>query len=419
MKKIITLAVMAMLLSSLAACGKAPVAKPDITETEPAELTLQDLDGWWYMDSDYPEGLHLFEIFLLDSAKETFSAYDLYKNELYTGGAALEPSGTLVLSVGAFGDVELKAESGELYDEDGVLAFTMGSELAAPDMSNLFGKWYLDGNASGEYYELTDGAFSRISENGDEYESDSYNISAETEIYSVGEPVEHTVITFGDETFAPEGTFSPELELFTVTDFGESRIYIKETAIGTAGGDTAAAQGALLADQWQTTDKSGFFSFYQNGSFEYRVRTETDEGISFDSAGSGTWVLNGDVLNLAWENGIEDACDFTGNTFYVSSLDAAVFNGKVAAGALEQWCGSYAGEPGEINVSVSIFDNSIDVFISLDDDIGSMYSTTLELEPDGGTASDEYIACHLDGGVLTLEPLNTNFDNYGGTFDKQ
>jgi hypothetical protein len=205
-----------------------------------------------------------------------------------------------------------------------------------------------------------------------------------------------------------------------VSDFGESYTYIKESAIGTAVGDAAASQDIMLENEWQTTDKSGYFSFNSNGTFEYSLHKETEDGwVSFETAGSGSWVLEGDVLNLAWEDGTEDACDFFGNYFYVSSLDATVFNGIADAGVLESWYGRYEGELGEIIISDSIFDNSIDVSIYLNDEIGSMLDTSLELEPDGSAASDEYITLHLDGSTLTIEPLNANFDNYAGTFDKQ
>lgn len=53
-----------------------------------------------------------------------------------------------------------------LYDENGVLAFVMGEEPKAPDMSDISGKWYLNGDNSDEYYELKADSYNKIEADG-------------------------------------------------------------------------------------------------------------------------------------------------------------------------------------------------------------------------------------------------------------
>jgi len=416
MKRLIVLAVVVLMIFSLAACGETSVTEQD---TFGMELTLQDFDGYWYMDPNYPEGIHLIEIFRVDSADETYTAYDTYANELYSGGASIDGDGNLILDVDVFGELVLVPKDGALYDEDGTLGFSMGDALTAPDMSHLWGNWYLDGNVNEEYYALNDGAYRRISEYGDEYGSGYYRISAQTDI-SMGDPVEQTIITFGDDTFAETGTFSADFTMFYVTGFGETMTFVKQGEDG----DSAIADAVIYNNDWQATDNSGYFVFQPHGSFEYYVQTitETEDGgvsVSAQTQGAGKWTLDNGVLDLVWDDGTEDSCDFTGNTFNVPSLNITVFNGVVDAGAMEMWYGTYISELGEVRITESFFDNRIDVEIYLDDDIGSMYSTDLNLEPSGTAASDEYITMRLDNGTITIEPLNEQFDNYAGTFDKQ
>ena len=395
------------------------VSSQDITSE--LEISLANYDGWWHMDDNYPDGLHLFEIFYLDGTGESFKAVDSYGNELYTGRASMDGEANIILSVDVFGDILMTPASDGLYDDTGILAFVKGEEPEAPDMRNLFGKWYLNGDTSAEYYELTDSAYNRIRADGIEYGEDRYSISAITEHNAVGETIEVTHITFGDSAIASSGKFAPGFELFVVSDFGDNYIYVRDSAIGTAEGDAALLQASVIYDNWRAIDESCAFEFYNNGSFEYRTRVNLDGGMySFEAEDSGTWVLAADKLTISWNDGSEEVCDFTGNAFYVSSLDVTIFNGKANSGVLDNWYGEYIGETGaEVIISESILDNTISVSLYLNDEIGSMYSTSLELELGGNTAADEYITLNLDGNTLTVEPLNSFYEDYGGSYEKK
>jgi hypothetical protein len=175
----------------------------------------------------------------------------------------------------------------------------------------------------------------------------------------------------------------------------------------------------MLSYAWAATDNSGSISFYSDGKFDYFTSVTNDDGsVTTGLDSSGHWNIDeDDELELTFENGVIEYCGTQNNSFYVAELDKTFSNGEVEG--LDNWYGTYIGELGEINISESIFDTSIDVDIYLDDEIGSMYSTSLKLELTGEIASDEYIQLVTDGETVTLESLDSQFDNYVGEYTKQ
>jgi hypothetical protein len=395
-------------------------AEPDVAEpVAEQEQSLADYDSWWHLDDNYPDGMHIIEIFYLDGTGGVFTAVDVYGNELHSGGASLDSDGNIVLSVDLLGDFTLSPGDEGLYDEDGVLAFVIGEAPEAPDANIFSGKWYLNGDISADYYELNDDVYNKISADGYDYGESSYTISDVTRHYNAGEPLTVVEIQFGESSF-DSGVFSPGYELFVISDFDEADIYIRESAIGTAECDAAIELCSLLYDDWKATDKSFGFRFYQNGAFEYLTRMDFEDGAyTFEAEDSGSWNLDGEVLTLIWTDGTEDLCDLTGNTFYVPSLDATTFNGKADAGVLDKWYGNFTGELGEVFISSSIFDNTVDVSIYLNDEIGSMYGAGLEFNPTGETAADEHFILLLDSDTLTIEPISADYEHYAGVFERQ
>lgn len=291
----------------------------------------------------------------------------------------------------------------------------------AADMGDLSGKWYKDGDTSGEYYELTDSTCNRITADGYEYGESVYSISGGSEGFPAGDQIESTTIKFGEDMFADTGCFSPGFELFTVSELGGgTSFYVRDSVIGTAEGDAAIARYVVITSDWKSTDDSCAFRFYPNGAFEYLIRVDLDDGMyTFETADSGNWVVEDEALTISWLDGTEEEYDYTGNTFRVPSLDVTIFNGKADGGVLSRWYGDYTGETGEVSISEAFGGNTVNVSLYLNDDIGSMYSNSgMELDPDGGSAEDEYLALYLDGDTLTVEPLNPEFEGYAGTYKR-
>jgi hypothetical protein len=304
----------------------------------------------------------------------------------------------------------------QLGDEEADEVSESGEEPSNAASDSAFeGKWYLDGDLSGEYYELTESGFARYID-GFEYTSGSYAISSP----SAGE----TSILLGDEAFADEGYFSPNLALFHVSGFGDGSVYIHESAIGTSALAEAKLWSDLVNSTWRAMENElQTLSFYRDGRFELITATVNDEASSyrFEITDSGQWTLTGAALALTWSDGRDETCDFTGHTLTAESLGMAFGNGKQPEGALEKWYGSYFSETGsEIDISESIHDNCLEVSFYLNDEIGSMYSSGgIELSADGGSAADAYVMLRIDGDTVTVEALHDQFADYAGTYVRE
>lgn len=320
-----------LLCLSLAACGEKEA--PPEPDPAPSGDALSAYEGWWYMDENYPEGLHVIEIFTIDSAAGIFTSYDSMRNVVYEGDVWIDDTGALALSMDFLGEFYLTPAQGGLYDEEGMLAFVAGEPLEAPDLSDLAGKWLLNGDPEGDYYELSsDGSYAKVmaaTEYSEAYtlEEGNFTLSSMTFMYSVGEPMEGLHITFGDETFADEGNLSPNRSLFQVSDFGDTLIYVHEEALGSSETDAEIAYATFCSSYWKTeseTDPS-VLTFFHNGCFERSAIVVDGEGwSSYETIGSGQWSLTYGSLHLFWEDGTEEDCEISADegSFYIASLTA-------------------------------------------------------------------------------------------------
>ncbi|MDR2502319.1 MAG: hypothetical protein LBC78_03615 [Oscillospiraceae bacterium] len=311
----------------------------------------------------------------------------------------------------------IRDEDGEtqLYDDEGDV-FELGKEPSSAASDFAFeGKWYLDGDLSKAYYELTGDAYALYVDDL-EYGSGGYRIST-------GDGV--TAITFGEDMFADTGYFAPNLLLFCVSDGFDEKVYIQESAVGMPELAEAKLWVHLVSSDWRfiAEDDQHTLNMHNNGGFDYRITTPDEEEGAYSSAtvDSGQWELAGGSLTLMWSDGSEEACGLTGNTITVDSLGMTFANGKPLEGRLENWYGSYFSETGaEIYVSKSILENRISVSLYLNDDIGSMYSSGgIKLSVDAGSAADDYIALRLDGDRVTVEALDQQFEGYAGIYARE
>ncbi|MDR1559827.1 MAG: leucine-rich repeat domain-containing protein [Clostridiales bacterium] len=309
---------------TLSACGNsAQTADPaDQSADTVGVISLEAYDGWWYMPEDYEdslEGIVLIKIFRLNSANDEFIVYDEFANAAYSGPAAADWEGNLVLSVDVLGDITLISNgTDELYGEDGKLAFTRGDEFTPPDLG-LAANWYLYGDTDSDYYTLNgDNTFSLYSAGLDSVtEEGDYTLSRVSSHFGQGEPVDIIHI----EMNGKEALLSSDSLIFVVEGAFDAYWYMREDAIGSPEGDAAMTNNDLIINDWYSDDGELEFLFSENNSFAYRIKDE--EGWFADVSRTGGWQIEDDGLALIWDDGNAETAElFTNPTsFFVPSLD--------------------------------------------------------------------------------------------------
>jgi hypothetical protein len=176
----------------------------------------------------------------------------------------------------------------------------------------------------------------------------------------------------------------------------------------------------LTENNWYTTDNTGVLMFNFDGTYSYFTNTQNDDGsMTTELTKSGNWAIDDENDLEITIDGETEYCTVD-NYFYVGGLGLTFSNGQISAEVLESWYGTYSGELGEVEITESIFDNSLSVSIYLNDDMGSMYSSSsLKLDYTGEFAQDDYIEIIFDGEYLTIVALDSEFENYAGDYVKQ
>lgn len=287
---------------------------------QPSARTLSDYSGWWYMPDEYAaDGLPMFEIFELDGDAAQFTIYNAYATPGYTGAAAMQEDGSLVLSLDILGDVFLTPEdTNALYDEDGKLAFVRGDALVAQD-AGITGDWYLFGDTALDCYTLgNDNAYSLFGaqENG-VIDTGAYTLSSFSTYLEQGEPFEQLRIELGGR----EARLSPDGIVFFVDDTFESVWYMRKEAIGTPGAQSAQVYAQLVLNSWYSDDAKQSLLFYENNHFAYRLQDA--DGWFGKTDRSGTWQIRQDSLLLTWDNGEQEQADLFVDpiSFFIPSLN--------------------------------------------------------------------------------------------------
>jgi hypothetical protein len=306
---------------------------------------LEDLTGYYHRVGT-AGGISLVDYFSLDGYASTWAALDKAGFEVkdsdgkIVAGSLRMEDGILLLDFPWTGSVirfQVLDNGGvtQLREEESGDVFEYGDEPGDPelDLAALEGKWYLDGNTSKYYYEITSNTYKYCSSSGNEITSGRCSISAATSGYSVGDAVSVMTVTFGDSMFSDKGYFLPDYKTFHMNGLGDGKIYVHETIIGTDEYNTAITLHWFIYGNWKPADGSCAISMFPNGSFEYSTRVDEGDGWhSFKEADSGQWELSGSELTIVWSDGTKDVCDFAGNAFHVPSKNITFLNGKAAGG---------------------------------------------------------------------------------------
>lgn len=285
--------------------------------------SLEDYDGWWYVDEGTYEGFPLIRIFHLDAQSARWTAYSDTGFTASEGDAWVNDSGQLVLDLDVWGKVSMAHQDEDtLLLEDG-MTFHRGEPTDNPDYGTFAGNWYESGDLSGNWYALyDDGSYEYYIPfySADEpSESGTYSFDTITRYIGDSPGFEILDLTLDDGSGFPNDLYLADNGAALLSDGLEDNFYVREDRIGTPEGKEATVFCTLVLKNWQSGDSRHFLFFYENGCFH--LSAPDSEGV-IEPFKQGTWALNDNVITLYWKNSVkEDVALQNDGEIYVPSQE--------------------------------------------------------------------------------------------------
>jgi hypothetical protein len=299
-----------------------------------SRLSLEDYDGWWYIDKDSNDDISLIQIFYLDAKAQECTVYDDagFPSSPFT--ARQGDTDELILDLDILGKVPMVLLDSDTLMAEGGRIFRRGEPMLGPDYSIFVGSWYKNGDENGDYYILSDdGSYeyynvllNKHSEKKEASETGTYTFSQITRGVEQGESFEILCLTLDDGNgFTTDDFYMLENGVGLLHPGFDNDFYIRKDMLGTPAGEDVISFCTLIVTEPWYEDGGNYLFFVQNGTFQLSTANAEGRIKPYDG---GTWSITGEKLRLVWNNGTEETVEYQGgNRISVPSLNK-VFTGR-------------------------------------------------------------------------------------------
>lgn len=312
--KSISLLLALVMCLGLAACGggddEPPESEP-VQETagNDGEITLEDLEGFWYPATGIGTTTSVLTSIYVDSAAGTWQEYDQYGDPTeYTGAAYTDGAYLTLADVSFFGyteDVEIPiGDADTLLDDTGEIYWIKGQ----PDFkeklgrSGISGSWYYRGDHTSDYQIVL-----TLNEDGTYTKSDSEegSYTFEEREYSVTNGDTNETKTEIRQEVRLSGGFMEET-LYLLDD-GQTLVHWAKTDEGNEFyvHESALENGELLK-LYRITDGNSYWGERYDLQFLRESGLYRNYFNGTQDPEHGTWELSDDTITILWDNGETD-----------------------------------------------------------------------------------------------------------------
>lgn len=300
-----------MMCLCLAACGGGEAAEEEEVYYDD-EITIEDLEGFWYPVEGIGETTSVLTCIYIDGAAGTWEEYDEYGELTGCYGDAYTDGYTLTLTdVPLIGDVDIPiGDADTLVTDTGDIYWIKGDPGfgAAPDPTAFYGTWYLRGDHESEYATVLtlyeDGTYTRGDGEEGTYtyrEFDEYGQDSDTPVFRQEISLS---IGFGEEYYLVSD--GQVLVRWADAANGDD-YYIREEAL----------DNTSLSTEYHLTSDT-FIGDSYNLTFNREIYT-VDCSSYGDDTRTGIWEVDGTTVRIFWDDGGTDEGELDWKTLYMDN----------------------------------------------------------------------------------------------------
>ena len=273
------------------------------------EITLEDLEGFWYPASGIGSTTSVLTCIYIDAAAGTWLEYDQYGDPTeYTGAAYTDGAFLTLTDVSFFGyaeDVEIPiGDADTLLDETGEIYWIKGEPDFKEKMglSNITGSWYYKGDHTSEYQIVLtlneDGTYTKS-----DMEEGTYTF--EEREYSVTDANTNETKTELRQEVRLSGGFMDET-LYLVNDGQVLVPWAKVNEGGEFYVHESALENGELFKLYRITDGNSYWGESYTLQFLRENGLYRDYFNGTQDPVHGTWELSDDTITITWDDGETD-----------------------------------------------------------------------------------------------------------------